>query len=577
MKHYDLIIRNGTVADGTGGELFAADVAVCDGTIAFIGSCSGSGVEEIDASDCLVTPGFVDLHTHYDGQMTWSSDLSPSSNHGVTTVVAGNCGVGFAPCHEGDREALIDLMSGVEDIPEVVMAEGIPWNWITYPDFAKSLAARRYDVDVASLLPHAALRVFVMGARALAREAATETDIATMSQFAGEAIESGAIGFATSRMLQHRSAHGDSIPTARAAEPELHGIAMAMAKAGGGVFQIASDFSLYTDLEGEFEMFRRLVGQSGQPLFFSLNQKHHAPDDWKQLLALTDKANRDGLRIRAQVIGRPSGLLLGHELTKNPFSDLPGYRPLTPLPLADRVKALRDPTVRARLLGETEQLPENEAPHYRQFFRLGEFPDYEQAPASSVFELARAAGVSAASLTYDLLLEDEGHAILLDATQNYADGSLEVPLAMMRNPNSILGLGDGGAHMGLICDASWPTTMLAFWTRDRTRGDRLPIPWVVKAMTRDNAHAYGLRDRGEIAVGLKADINVIDYGRLQLRRPEVRYDLPARGRRIVQRADGYRATIVTGIVTRRDGAATGALPGRFVHARQRRSVERATH
>ena len=568
MDTHDLIIRDGTIVDGSGREPFRADVAVRGGRIADIGAVNGVGREEINACGYLVTPGFVDLHTHYDGQITWSNELSPSTNHGVTTIVAGNCGVGFAPCREQDHDAQIDLMSGVEDIPEIVMSEGLPWKWRTYPEFAAFLASRSYDVDVASLLPHSALRVFVMGERALRREPATEADVEEMARLTREAIDVGALGFATSRMLQHKSAHGQSIPTARAAERELTGIALAMEEAGVGVFQIASDFGLYTDIEGEFEMFRRIVETSGRPIFFSLNQKHHAPDDWKELLSLAASANEAGLEIRAQVMGRPTGLLLGHELTKNPFSELPSYQPLKALRFQERIAALRDPALRAGLVAEVEALPEARQPVYRQLFLLAENPDYEQPPESAVFELAHAQGISPSAFTYDALLENEGRAVILEAVQNYAEGSLEAPLAMMRDPNTILGLGDGGAHMGLICDASWPTTMLAFWTRDRTRGERLSLPWAIKAMTLDNARAYGLNDRGRVAVGLKADLNVIDYSRLNLKRPEVQYDLPAGGRRIVQRADGYVATIVSGVVTRREGVATGALPGGFVKGPQ---------
>ena len=568
MDTHDLIIRDGTIVDGSGREPFRADVAVRGGRIADIGAVNGVGREEINACGYLVTPGFVDLHTHYDGQITWSNELSPSTNHGVTTIVAGNCGVGFAPCREQDHDALIDLMSGVEDIPEIVMSEGLPWKWRTYPEFAAFLASRSYDVDVASLLPHSALRVFVMGERALRREPATEADVEEMARLTREAIDVGALGFATSRMLQHKSAHGQSIPTARAAERELTGIALAMEEAGVGVFQIASDFGLYTDIEGEFEMFRRIVETSGRPIFFSLNQKHYAPDDWKELLSLAASANEAGLEIRAQVMGRPTGLLLGHELTKNPFSELPSYQPLKALRFQERIAALRDPALRAGLVAEVEALPEARQPAYRQFFLLAENPDYEQPPESAIFELAHAQGISPSAFTYDALLENEGRAVILEAVQNYAEGSLEAPLAMMRDPHTILGLGDGGAHMGLICDASWPTTMLAFWTRDRTRGERLSLPWAIKAMTLDNARAYGLNDRGRVAVGLKADLNVIDYSRLNLKRPEVQYDLPAGGRRIVQRADGYVATIVSGVITRREGVATGALPGGFVKGPQ---------
>ncbi|TQM11263.1 N-acyl-D-amino-acid deacylase family protein [Pseudonocardia kunmingensis] len=558
---YDLVIRRGTVADGSGGELFEADVAVRDGTVAAVGPDLAAGTEEIDATGLLVTPGYVDIHTHYDGQVTWENRLSPSSGHGVTTVVTGNCGVGFAPCRPEDQTELVELMAGVEDIPEVVMTEGLSWTWTTFPEYLDTVARRPHDIDVAAMVPHSALRVYAMGRRAIERESATEGEIARMGELMREAMAAGAIGFGTSRALQQKSVHGEPIPTVRAAEDELRGILLAMAEGGGGVFQALSDFDEFADVDGEFAMFRRLVTGSGRPLSFTLNQKHRDPDGWRRLLELTAEASAEGLPITAQVLGRPTGLLLGHDVTLSPFSRCPSYAALADLPLDARVRELRRSEVRRRVLVEA-------AGHNRRAWRfrfeLGDPPNYEPDPTDSLEARAAREGTTPEALAYDLLLTGDGRGLLFEAFQNYADGSLQAAYEMMVHPDTVLGLGDGGAHLGLICDASYPTTMLAHWTRDRTRGPRMSIPAAVKAMTSDTARAVGLHDRGRIAPGCKADVNVIDYDRLRLHRPEVVRDLPAGGRRIVQRADGYVATLVSGTVTYRGGAPTGALPGRLV-------------
>ncbi|MET0137546.1 MAG: amidohydrolase family protein [Sphingobium sp.] len=559
-----MVVRGGTVVDGSGSEPFVGDVAIHNGKIFAVGAVDARGVEEIDARGKIVTPGFVDIHTHYDGQVVWESRLQPSSGHGVTTIVTGNCGVGFAPCRLEDHEALVALMAGVEDIPEVVMVEGLPWTWETFPDYLDAVAARPHDVDIAAMIPHSALRVYAMGQRAINRERATDADVATMAALVEEAMAAGAIGLGTSRAIQQKSIRGEPIPTVGAGESELAGILKPVAEAGG-VFQALSDFDLFKDVEGEFGMFRRLVDGLGLRMSFTLNQKHSDPDGWRRLLALTEAANDDGLTIKGQVLGRPTGLLLGHELTQSPFSASNTYRALGALTFAAKIAELRKPDVRAAIIAEAQVSDGRSLGH---MFELGEEVDYEPALDDSIEAKALRTGVSPYEYVYDYLLEEDGHKILFDPAQNFADGSLSAPYEMMKHRDTILGLGDGGAHCGLICDASFPTTMLAYWTRDRVRGPKLALPEVVRMLSAANASAMGLSDRGLLATGYKADINVIDYDALKLHRPEAVYDLPSGGRRIVQRADGYAATIVSGQVTYRKGEATGALPGKVVRGPQ---------
>ncbi len=562
---YDLVIRGGTIVDGSGAERVEGDVAIRDGRIAAVGSFAGNGAEEIDARGRLVTPGFVDIHTHYDGQVTWDDRLQPSSWHGVTTVVMGNCGVGFAPCRADDRDRLIRLMEGVEDIPFPVLSEGLPWNWQDFPSYLDALDGRRTDIDFAAQLPHAALRVNVMGERGANREPATDADIAAMAAQAEAAMRAGALGFTTSRTLNHRTSDGQPTPTLTAAEDELQGIAQGLKRAGSGVLQFVTDFP---DPLAEFGMMRCLVERSGRPLSFSLVQADRAPDAWKMLLGLLEAATADGLEMRAQVAGRPVGIMLGFELTLNPFSFHPSYREIAGLPLADRVARLRDPAFRQRLLTEEASgenpMARDTLTNFARMWMITTPPDYEQTAETTVAAKAARAGVSPAEFALDHMLSEGGRGMIYLPFLNYSNDSLAPALAMMQHKDTVLGLSDGGAHVGTICDGSFPTSMLVHWTRDRTRGPKLPLEWVIKAQSADTAAAVGLHDRGLLRPGYKADLNIIDYDRLTLHAPEVRFDLPAGGKRLVQRADGYVATIVAGQVTYRDGAATQALPGRLV-------------
>lgn len=568
-RAWDLVVRGGTVVDGSGGAPFEADVAIKDGKIVEVGRIGGAGREEIDARGLLVTPGFVDIHTHYDGQAAWDTHMQPSSWHGVTTVVMGNCGVGFAPCRPVDHDRLVRLMEGVEDIPFPVLSEGLPWNWESFPDYLDSLAPRRFDVDIGAQLPHAALRVYVMGERGADREDATPSDIAAMAAIAKEAMEAGALGFSTSRTLNHRTSDGQPTPTLTASEDELTGIAMGLKAAGRGALQFVSDFA---DPEAEFAMLRRIVERSGRPLSFSLVQNPKEPRQWRTLLDRLEEAAQAGLPMRAQVCGRPVGILFGLELTLNPFTHYPSYREIAGLPLAERAARLADPEFRERLLAEGKEsspaFAANMTQNWKIMFLMGETPDYEQTPDRTVAVLAAARGVRPEELALDHMLTNGGRGMLYLPFLNYADGSLDPSFAMLNDRNTVPGLSDGGAHVGMICDGSFPTSNLTHWTRDRTRGERLPLEAMVRMQTHDTAATLGLHDRGLIAPGYRADLNVIDYGRLSLKAPAVAYDLPAGGRRLVQRADGYVATLVAGEVTYRDGEPTGALPGRLLRGSQ---------
>jgi N-acyl-D-aspartate/D-glutamate deacylase len=564
----DLVIRGGTIADGLGGDMFEADVAVTGGRITEVGNVAARGKEEIDARGKLVTPGFVDVHTHYDGQVTWSQEITPSSQNGVTTAIMGNCGVGFAPCKPSDHRRLIELMEGVEDIPEPVLSAGIPWAWESFPDYMDWLSKRSFDVDIGAQLPHAALRVYVMGERGARRDPSTAEDNKAMAALAGEAVRAGALGFSTSRTLNHRTSTGDYTPTLKAGEDELTAIAGAMHQTGRSVFQFVLDLST---IHEDLPMMLRVAEHTKIPVSFSITQNDKAPRRWRQTLDTIGEASARGLSITAQIAARPVGLLLGLEVSRNPFQTLPSYKAIAHLPLAERLKRLHQPEVRAAILSETPTETDDPLffrPNYDKMYLLGDPPDYEQPPENALGAQARRQGRRPEELAYDAMLTDEGRGMLYVPFLNYADGNLDATREMLSDPHSVPGLSDGGAHCGIICDASFPTYLLTHWTRDRTRGEKLSIPFVVAAQSRKTALSVGLYDRGVIARGYKGDLNVIDYDRLHLHPPKVHYDLPVGGRRLLQQVDGYDATIVSGVVTQRGGKSTGARPGRLVRGAQ---------
>jgi N-acyl-D-amino-acid deacylase len=570
---YDLIIRNGTIVDGLGGKPYVGDVAVVDGAIAALGSVDGDATREIDATGLLVTPGFIDLHTHYDGQAIWSDRMTPSSAHGVTTAVMGNCGVGFAPCRAEDHEVLVDVMAGVEDIPGVVMVDGLPWDWETFPEYLDAVDARQRDIDVAAYLPHSPLRVYVMGRRGAEREPATDKDLARMRELAKEAIEVGALGFASSRFSFHKTASGELIPTYDAAQAEISAIADGVADGGGGLIQFVPDIAAggYANvLQQVFEA----AQDAGLPVTFTLATGNSGDPIWPDAITMIEKFNSVGnpdTAITAQMFPRPIGLVIGLELTGNPFVFYPSYREIADLPLAERVAEMRKPEVRARILADKPAGDGHPLLYLAQawewIFPLTDDPVYEPDASTSIAARARASGVTPMEEAYDRLLDDDGHAMLLVAMANFENNSLDTVGQLIRRDDVVLGLGDGGAHYGMICDASYPTFLLAHWARDRA-SQRLTVPDAVRELTSVPARVAGLADRGRIAVGYKADLNVIDHAALRLHKPVITHDLPAGGRRLDQTADGYVATVVSGAIIAENGVPTAERPGRLVRGRQ---------
>jgi N-acyl-D-aspartate/D-glutamate deacylase len=566
---HDLVIRNGTIVDGTGAPAFVGDVAIDGGLVTHVGTVTDQGREEIDATGRLVTPGFVDVHTHYDGQVTWDPTLVPSTWHGVTTVVMGNCGVGFAPAAFDRHQWLIGLMEGVEDIPGTALAEGIRWGWETFPEFLDFLDEQPLMIDVGTQVPHGAVRGYVMGDRGARNEPATPDDIAAMARIVQEGIEAGALGVSTSRTIAHRAIDGEPVPGTFAAEDELFAMGRALAAAGTGVFELAPAGVMGEDLaapDREMDWMIRLAEETGRPVTFALLQHDLEPDQWRKMLDLATDVHDRGIPIRPQVAGRPLGLLLGLE-TFHALRDRPSFKAIEHLPLDEKVACLRDPKRRASILAETPEVDPRMSfigLGLDRTFRLGDPPDYEPHPSESIAALAARDGRDPWDLYYDLLLEDDGHQLLLRPLLGYAQFTQDPIREMVVHPATVLGLGDGGAHVGAICDASIETYMLTHWVRDRTRGERIPLELVVRKMTSDTAALYGLSDRGVLAPGKKGDLNVIDFDALTLRRPEMHYDLPANASRLLQRAEGYTATIVSGQVVMRDGVETGARPGRLL-------------
>jgi N-acyl-D-amino-acid deacylase len=560
---HDLVIRSATVVDGTGAGQRTADVAVDGDRIADVGMRLGRGRREIEADGLLLTPGWIDIHTHYDGQATWDPLLTPSSWHGVTTAVFGNCGVGFAPVRPGSERFLINLMEGVEDIPETVLAEGIDFRWESFPQYLDALESMPRIMDIGAQIPHAALRFYVMGERgADHRSLPDEDEIARMGELVEAALHAGALGFSTSRTIKHKAKDGRFTPSLSAAEPELAGIAAAMKRAGRGVIEVNSDFG-----EGDFEVLRAIAELAGRPLSVLLLQVHNAPELWRETLAGIHAARQRGQDVTGQVGSRPIGMMLALEGTIHPFLTHPLWQAMDGLAPAERVARIRaDATLRRRLWSE---LPDNEHTRWSggllpRTFRLEGTLDYEPELAASVGAQAKQLGRNPFDLALEWLLEHDGKALLLNTFENYFDGDLEVVRTLLEDPATVCGLGDAGAHVGYLCDASGMTSMLDFWVRRRTRGARLPLEFLVRKQTADTARVYGLLDRGVIAPGYRADINLIDFERLRVLRPELRYDLPAGGRRVLQQAEGYRHTFVAGREVMRDGEHTGELPGRLL-------------
>ncbi len=565
-----LLIRGGLLVDGTRAAPREADVEVVDGRIGRVGTgLQATHHEVIDARGCIVTPGFVDIHTHYDGHVMWDSSLAPTSMHGVTSVVMGNCGIGFAPCAPEDRDMLIELMEAVEDIPESVLRAGLPWNWRSFPEYLDVLASKQFDIDVAAQVPHGALRVNVMGERGVRREKATAEDLAEMQRLVREALRAGAVGFSSSRIRAHKTRNGNFTPDYLADEVELQAIAEGLRLEDKGVLQFVTDISDQREAGvAEFQILRRLVRQSGRNLSLNITQREADPEGWKRLMVMIGEANAEGLNIKGQVMGRPIGLVLGFELTDNPFTGYPTYAALHPLPFAEKYKRLADPEVRRQILSEQDRDPAHgtRVAMYERLFEVADNPDYEPPVEDSIGERAHRLGVNPAELAYDTMMKHGGHGLLYRPLLNYAEGNLRAVHEMLTDPNGVPGLSDGGAHCGMTCDSSITTFNLAYWARDRSpaRGPRIALEKVVHGHTQQTAQLLGFRDRGVIAPGMKGDVNVIDHERLRLYPVEVAYDLPAGGRRLVQRATGYKATVVSGVPIVRDDQHTGARPGHLI-------------
>jgi N-acyl-D-aspartate/D-glutamate deacylase len=564
---HDLVIRGGRLADGSGARIRTADVAIDGDRIVEVGAVDGPAHKEIDADGALVTPGWVDIHTHYDGQVTWDPEVSPSGWHGVTTVVTGNCGVGFAPARESDREWLIGLMEGVEDIPGTALAEGMTWNWESFPEYLDEVDRMGRVLDVAALLPHGALRAHVLG-EGRANDAADAHEVAQMAALVREAVVAGAIGVSTTRTVLHQDKWGELAAGTRAPADELVALGEALGKSGHRVFSLASDMM---DLDYEFSWMAEISRRAGIPVTYQVLQPDFAPDLWREWIDRGLAANRRGAWLVPQVAGKPTSVMVGFESTYHPFAHHTAYREVAHLPLDERVTHLRRPEVREAIVSEDVEAWGITAlllAHFHKIFPLGDPPDYEPAPESSVAAIAARENRRPIEVAYDLMLRRDGRELLYLPIFDYSAGDLEAVREMLLHPATVLGLGDGGAHCGVLCDASLPTFMLTHWARDRTRGEKLPLETVVHLQTRRTAELYGFFDRGLVAPGHRADLNVIDDEHLALDVPEMRHDLPAGGRRLVQSARGYLATVKSGQVVRRDDEATGERPGRLLRGPQ---------
>jgi N-acyl-D-amino-acid deacylase len=568
---HDIVIAGGTILDGTGTPAFTGDIAIEGERIVAVGGKAGPAKRVIEADGLLVTPGWVDVHTHYDGQATWDPVLAPSSWHGVTTILFGNCGVGFAPVRPEHRAGLIDLMEAIEDIPGTALAEGLNWEWESFPDYLDALARLPRTIDVAAQVPHHPLRVYVMGERGINREVAAPDDIAAMRRLTEEAVRAGAFGFTTSRTYSHKTNAGELVPGHFAEEEELFNIGRALGAAGRGAFGMNSDF---VDETAEFAWMTRLSQETGRPVWFLLTDRTRDPERWRRLMANVHQARAAGASITAQVAGRPVGIIMGVAGSFNPFSIRPSYIPLETLPAAERLARLRDPEMRRRLLSEEpsgrqlarlSQARQNMVGRWDRMYVMGTPPDYEPPQEHSIAAIAASGNSSPQEVAYDYLTEGLDRFLFFPITNYVVDNHGPIR-EMLTDPATLLGLSDGGAHCGAIVDASVPTFMLTHWGRDRSRGPRLPLEQLIRMQTSATAEFFGFHDRGRLAPGLRADINLIEFDRLQLHQPEIVHDLPAGGRRLVQRADGYRATLVAGTPTFENGEETGARPGRLVRS-----------
>jgi len=567
---HDIVIRGGTIVDGTGNARFTGDVAISDGRIAAVGGKQGLGKRDIDATGLLVTPGWVDVHTHYDGQAMWDPLLSPSCWHGVTTVMFGNCGVGFAPVKKHHRGELMDLMEGVEEIPNPVLAAGLTWEWESFPEFMDALDRRQRAIDICAQAAHLPMRVYVMGDRAVRREPATPDDIAEMRRLTIEALQVGAFGFTTSRTDSHKTPDGELVPSRDADDHELLGIGSALGITGTGAFGMNSDFD---DEEYELRWMRKLTKETGRPVWFLLTDRYGDPQRWRRLMKAVHEARAQGLSLTAQMAGRPIGVMMGIGTALNPFTVRPSYKALESLPIEEQRRRLRDPEMRRKILADTPseaeiaklaQFRQVVAKRFDKFFVMGNPPDYEPGPEKSVAAIAQREGRTPEEVAYDYILEDGQY--LYFPVVNYVTGDHGPILEMLNDPACLLGLSDGGAHCTSIVDSGVPSYMLTHWGRDRSRGPRLPIEKLIKRQTSETADFFGLADRGRLQAGLRADVNVIDFKRLQMRKPELVHDMPANGRRFIQRVEGYETTIVAGTPIFERGEHTGARPGKLVRA-----------
>ncbi|MEM9727036.1 MAG: amidohydrolase family protein [Myxococcota bacterium] len=581
---YDLKIVGGTIVDGTGTERFSGDIGIKDGKIADVGACDESAKETLDAKGAVVTPGFVDIHTHYDGQISWDEELAPSSIHGVTTCAMGSCGVGFAPVRPTDHAKLVELMEGVEDIPGTALSEGITWGWESYPEYMDSLDRMPHTIDFLGHVPHDALRVYVMGERAVFDEAATPDDIAEMRRLLRNALDAGAVGFSTGRSDNHRSAVGDWTPSSEAGGEELAGIAEAFVGLDHGVLQAVSDFNvLHGDdhFEAEWSVLEQMLrAAGGRPMSVSTMQRDHSPEQWRWILDRATKMTEQGFDVRCQVASRGIGVMLGLQATFHPFMGFPSYKAISHLPLEERVRAMKDPALKAKIIeeksepvaGDGSMLPpladfflSNLEMVSMRLFRLGQDPNYEPPAQESFGMQAMSRQEPVLSVIYDAMLEQDGEALLYFPVYNYTGMNLDAVHEMLTHPRALPGLSDGGAHVGTICDASMPTFLLTHWARDRGEG-RIPLEKVIQMQAHDTARFIGLDDRGTLSRGQRADINIIDFDALRLLPPVMLKDLPAGGQRLMQHANGYVATLVAGEAIARHGKLTGARPGRLVRS-----------